>query len=468
MFEFFYQLLNYRHLPVLLLLAGLWIQLCFVLSPTWQNQTYYDYGWIVPLLIAFFGYQRWQDAPAAILRSDRAIWPTIFIFLLTLAIVPIRWVEHVDVYWRLPLWIHALLVFSITHLSITLIFGWNTGRSLLPALLFLFLAVPSPALSRRPLSMDLPSLAVVLNSLRVFTLVQIAHKNGRQEMNTAHDTVGFWTMIATFSSIALVAWLLARSQECSLQSNGTFEERDKPILSKSMRTHCRPIFILLILLLGASEGFRLWWFQPPPRFGATDTSLIWDIPEGAIDRRFSETRGGKLLNHDKGIQVLLEDKERPVNTEITYLEYKQGNDRILIDLYLHSPEICFPASGIQLVKEPPFRTFTVEDRDLLVRQWLFKHPISGTPLYAFKVVWSSDDHLLRKVLSTGDYKGARIGAAIDRREFSAAKMILAVTAGVLTEKDAWNVFEDKVISCLSIEDPPPGEYSSASFFPIGK
>jgi len=222
-----------------------------------------------------------------------------------------------------------------------------------------------------------------------------------------------------------------------------------------MKTHLRPIFLSLILLLGASEGVRLWWYRAPTGPGVERETLRWNVPEDAIDRRFSETRGGKVLGYDTGTQVLLGDKETPVTTEVTYLEYEEGNDRVLTDLYLHSPEVCFPASGIQLVSGLPSRTFVVEGRELLVRQWLFRDPVSGAPLHAFKVIWSSDDHELRQTLYSGDLKKARLRAVLDRRELASAKMILAVIAGVQTSQDSWAVFENRVLSNLSLDRPSP-------------
>jgi len=104
------------------------------------------------------------------------------------------------------------------------------------------------------------------------------------------------------------------------------------------------------------------------------------------------------------------------------------------------------------VKELPFRTFRVAGRDLFVRQWLFKHPVSEEPLYVGKLIWSSDDYLLRQTLYEKNLKMARLRAAMERREFAAARMVLAVTSGVTTADDAWTAFEEKVISRLSVKE----------------
>lgn len=274
--------MNFRDLPVVLFLAGLWIQLCLVLLPSWQSQSYYDYGWIIPPLILFFGFHRWLDESSTVTPGGgggRGLW--ILVILLTLGLLPVRIIEHVDIYWRFPLWVHASLVLVVTHLTIAQFHGWKTSQALLPASLFIFLAVPLPSQIEQPFvnsltkgvleftSFLLPisgypimisgssfivqgeildvaegcsgirsfqscivaalalgelarfsvtrrlvllvlslGLAVVTNSLRVFVLVQTAHREGRESMDAAHDGIGFWTTIITFSTIALVAWLL--------------------------------------------------------------------------------------------------------------------------------------------------------------------------------------------------------------------------------------------------------------------
>ena len=61
-----------------------------------------------------------------------------------LLIAPLRIIQHVDVYWRLPLWAHAFLVVGTTHVVLAQLFGWKASRAILPAMLFALLAVPLP------------------------------------------------------------------------------------------------------------------------------------------------------------------------------------------------------------------------------------------------------------------------------------------------------------------------------------
>ena len=53
-------------------------------------------------------------------------------------------------------------------------------------------------------------LAVVLNAGRIVVLARIAHRQGGEASDQAHDTVGFWVLVLTYGGISACAWILAR------------------------------------------------------------------------------------------------------------------------------------------------------------------------------------------------------------------------------------------------------------------
>lgn len=125
-------------------LVLLWAQFLFALHPNWMGHSYYDYGWLIPPLLAYFGWLRWKESPPSPpLFRHRGVW--LFLGILVLALVPLRIVEHVDPFWRLPLWIHGILVLLITHVVIARVKGRETSRRLLPVTLLIFLTVPLPS-----------------------------------------------------------------------------------------------------------------------------------------------------------------------------------------------------------------------------------------------------------------------------------------------------------------------------------
>ena len=133
-----------RTLPGLLFLSALWLQFCYVLAPSWEGGTYYDYGWLAPPVIAFFAYSRWNDRLNSPTTPQNAVWIKILIALGILSLIPIRVIQHVDALWRLPLWAHACTLLALTHLTIGFLKGWRRSLYLMPATFLILVAVPLP------------------------------------------------------------------------------------------------------------------------------------------------------------------------------------------------------------------------------------------------------------------------------------------------------------------------------------
>ncbi|MFT6181682.1 MAG: hypothetical protein ACJA1W_004043 [Akkermansiaceae bacterium] len=208
-------------------------------------------------------------------------------------------------------------------------------------------------------------------------------------------------------------------------------------------------FFILSLLLGASEATRLWWFSRDQGKEQNETFLKWTPPKNALDRKLSETRGGKILSYDSGVQVLIQSEESQISTEIIYLEYEKGNVRALVDLFSHSPELCLPASGAKFIREFDSHTVRFFDRELLIRQWLFQQPISGDYFYAFKVVWSLEPEVFEGALFQKNLRFIRLRAAAAGWELPASRMILAVVTNADNSSEAWKTFKELTIDRLS-------------------
>ena len=130
-------------MPGFLFLSILWLQFCFVLAPSWRGGTYYDYGWFVPPVIAYLAYLRWQDSPTTSVPSSRTPpWVLAVIVLGVLSLIPMRIVQHVDIFWRLPLWLHAGVLLTITHFTISMMTCWKKSFLLMPATFLILVAVP--------------------------------------------------------------------------------------------------------------------------------------------------------------------------------------------------------------------------------------------------------------------------------------------------------------------------------------
>lgn len=149
---------------LILFVLFLWGQFFVVLAPSWTGATYYDYGWLVPPFALLFAWRRWQEIDFSRSKPLPQHWLWLGVFLSVLLLVPLRVVEHVDVFWRLALWMHAAIVFAVTHLVLALFFGLRPSLALLPATIFALLAVPIPTFLEQDLVQGLTRQVVRLAS----------------------------------------------------------------------------------------------------------------------------------------------------------------------------------------------------------------------------------------------------------------------------------------------------------------
>ncbi|MFN0130120.1 MAG: exosortase/archaeosortase family protein [Verrucomicrobiales bacterium] len=171
----------------LVVVGLLWVQLFAALTPVWKDGIYYDYGWFVPPIAAYFLWRRWQfvtpvsidptartGLPAAsgmasaagnsIRRAQRSSWPVILACAAVLA--AILWLCRVTFAdspgWRLPVWGHAAVVVVAHHGLLASTTGWKTSLSFAPVTLFALSTVPYPMRIEGPLVHQLADVVVAV------------------------------------------------------------------------------------------------------------------------------------------------------------------------------------------------------------------------------------------------------------------------------------------------------------------
>lgn len=165
----------------------LWLQLYWVLVPTWRNGEYYSYGWFVPVLAAGLAWRRWQllvpdSSPetALGLPSDVASgmpedpqklagWLAALGVLAVVCIIPLQLIAVGDPGWRPPILLQAFLTVLLTHFLIWQGFGRSASLGLLPVTVFALSAVPYPWQIEQQIIRSLTG-AVVHLSREVFLL----------------------------------------------------------------------------------------------------------------------------------------------------------------------------------------------------------------------------------------------------------------------------------------------------------
>ncbi|MEM9479168.1 MAG: exosortase/archaeosortase family protein [Verrucomicrobiota bacterium] len=144
-----------------------WLQFFVSLLPTWTlPQSYYEYGWFIPPAFAFFLWRRFREispTPRISKSHERFFWILIGAVAIP-SLTVLRVIESIDGFWRLPLILHGLLIFTVSLLALHLRYGFKHTRHLAPALLFGFFALPLPSVIESRLVQLLTDWVVVASS----------------------------------------------------------------------------------------------------------------------------------------------------------------------------------------------------------------------------------------------------------------------------------------------------------------
>lgn len=130
-----------------ILLGVMWLHFFWSLIPSWDPDGYYSYGWMVAPAALLFAWRRisilrenWQGKP-----RERSAVPLVVCFSLYLLILPLlRIVETSDPSWRLPVFIHMILLVGLSHFAVAWKFGWKRSVYFIPVTIFALSAVPYP------------------------------------------------------------------------------------------------------------------------------------------------------------------------------------------------------------------------------------------------------------------------------------------------------------------------------------
>ena len=143
-------------------LGLLWTQFCWSCAHAWRYGDYYEYGWFVPPLAAWFFYRRLAWAP------KHAAWvcpmPALVLQIaLALVLLVTRTLWYLDPAWRLPLWGHALTLALATHILLAQYAGWRYSRHFIPVTLFALTCAPYPSVLEAALVTHLTQVVVILS-----------------------------------------------------------------------------------------------------------------------------------------------------------------------------------------------------------------------------------------------------------------------------------------------------------------
>jgi len=193
---------------VLAALIALWAQLYLAVIPVWQNGEYYNYGWFVPPLAAFFFYRRWRDLPdgarGAAKSAKWAIWLAV---LLLPVFALLRALNYVDAGWRPPMLANALIVVAVSHFLLGRFLGWKISWFFAPVTLFALSAIPWPWQIEQAIIRNLTGLVVGI-STELFNLYGrpvTLHGEQLESMGTVVSVTNACSGIRSFQNLMMAS-----------------------------------------------------------------------------------------------------------------------------------------------------------------------------------------------------------------------------------------------------------------------
>lgn len=123
----------------------LWFSFILELRYHWGWESYYNYGWAVPIITLVLIYRRWQDSPPASVVPDVVRRGLLLGIGGGLALLlPLRLMNEVNVFWRVPFLFQSWILVGISWAVICLLGGRAWLRHYWFPFLFLLTMVPWP------------------------------------------------------------------------------------------------------------------------------------------------------------------------------------------------------------------------------------------------------------------------------------------------------------------------------------
>jgi exosortase len=231
-------------------------------------------------------------------------------------------------------------------------------------------------------------LAMGFNVCRVLFLAVVAAKKGMAAIAQYHDpaglmitlvcTAGLWGLAALFSRGAI----LVPDDPAPSQSRKQEIGDTKPRLSMLRRLG----FVLLLWLVTVDAGADIWYrtieSHLPP---STNWSVMFPTDNPTYQAVPFSADTEYLLRFDEGKQATWIDPDGS-QWQAFYYSWRPGR----VAGYLakrHTPEICLPAAGTQLLSGPKLTVMTVNGVELPMRSYVFG--TESGPLYVFQCRWEA-------------------------------------------------------------------------------
>lgn len=243
------------------------------------------------------------------------------------------------------------------------------------------------------------AVSILLNIVRTLILTWVTIARGQDAMEVLHDPVGHMVSLGAFFVLFLLTWIINRFLVGHVTRKVPGNLRlPQPQILKTGWT------VLLTALLVSAPLLSYAWYRNPPDLldQQISSSINW---ESIDDVSFEEipTQARAMLRYSDGKHAKWKD---PSGTRWSAFFFQWKGGTVSSHVSVHTPEVCLPSAGFDLIGRGQPVTYTEEDTQLIFENYQFSVP--GQTLHVYFSVWNQNPG---KELSLGADWQSRIQAA---------------------------------------------------------
>lgn len=477
----------------------LWFELVNQLKGEWWLNPQYNYGLIVPVLLIYLLWKRWQSRPSPTIPARRIL--TVIVILAGAALfLPIRLVAEANPDWRLLSWVLTVVVVTISLALVYLSGGRSWLRHFAFPFLFFLVSVPWPVRIEQLVIQELMRTVTAIN----VTFLQVAGVPALQHGNVIEVGSGFIGIEEACSGVrSLQATLMISLFLGELYSFSALRRLLLVILGAVLAFICNVVRTAILVWVGTHQGltgieswhdpagltiliaclFGLWLVSLVMRRRGSATANSPVIERQPASVHFSWTMLAALATWviiaEGAVQIWYRShqttassrwaiqwpdaesnyKSVPIAPEAeSLLQYNEGGGaswegkdghQWLMFFFrwfpgrtaarfvkVHRPDICLPASGRTMERDDGLRMVAVNGVNLPIRSYRFQD--RGAPLHVFYCYWdarSSYDTVAAAVSEDWSFRG-RVRTALQGRREIGAQILEIVVWGYQDDDEA--------------------------------
>jgi exosortase len=284
--------------------------------------------------------------------------------------------------------------------------------------------------------------AMLFNLLRTLSLAWLDAAQGPATMEHWHDTAGYLVFGLSFATVLLGAWRVRpRLSTSTEKSIPTPPPHWLPAI---------PLFILLVLLLGAWPFCAAWYALRAPDVSQKSgwrLDLASAAPNAKVEQPLASIR--QSLFYDEGFQSTWKDADGHA-WSLYNLQWDHGRAAQLGGV--HSPESCLPAVGWVQLQQGDNLDWRRGGLELIFNTYEFAH--SSTRLFVFYCQWDPAGYEYYE--KTGRFRADRLIDAwhADRKQ---GKQLLEIAIDHAPSLAAATALVQKFLDAGIVELPPGGK-----------